>query len=109
MLGSTQLSSSVGSLSYAKIVLASQNTMGKPLDKADFRNILRHELGHALGFGHANDNGSGEKDLMYPYYDYIEVGYDVLPSAFNDLALMHLHGNDGFGGTNLSLIPQMYS
>ena len=108
VLGSTQLSSSGESLSYAKIVLASQNAMGKALDKADFRNILRHELGHALGLGHANDNGSDNKDLMYPYYDYIEVGYDVFPSVLDISALINLYGNDGFVGTNLSPIPQMY-
>lgn len=108
VLGSTKISASSGTLNNTSITIASQNAMGKALDPADFRNILRHELGHALGLGHANDNGSGDKDLMYPYYDYIEVGYDVLPSALDISALINLYTSDGFGGTNLSPIPQMY-
>lgn len=108
VLGSTSLSSSGENLAYTKITMATQNAMGKTLDKADFRNILRHELGHALGLGHANDNGAGEKDLMYPYYDYITVGYDVLPSTLDINALVNIYGNDGFSGTNNYPIPSSY-
>ncbi len=108
ILGSTSLSSSSGgALKYAKITMSSQNAMGKPLDKADFRNILRHEIGHALGLGHSNDNGSGAKDLMYPYYDYTTVGYDVYPSSLDLDALVNIYGTDGFGGTN-NAIPASY-
>jgi hypothetical protein len=107
LLGSTSTSSSGDVLNYAKITVASQNAMGKPLDKADFRNILRHELGHALGLGHANDNGSGATDLMYPYYDYITVGTDFYPSNLNITALINIYGTDGFGGTNYA-IPTSY-
>lgn len=108
VLGSTKISASSGILTSTSITMASQNAMGKPLDRADFRNILRHELGHALGLGHANDVG-GEKDLMYPYYDYLEVGTDVYPSALDLDALSHLYGSDGFGADgNLSPIPQAF-
>ncbi len=107
VLGSTSLSSSGENLIYTKITMATQNAMGKPLDKADFRNILRHELGHALGLGHANDNGVGDKDLMYPYYDFITVGYDVFPSTLDINSLVNIYGNDGFGGTNYP-IPASY-
>jgi len=109
VLGSAQLSPSGETIVSAKIVLATQNSMGLPLGKEDFRNILRHELGHALGLGHANDNGIGAKDLMYPYYDFITVGYDVYPSNFDLNALIKLYGNDGFGGAyNLHPIPPSY-
>ena len=108
VLGSTSLSSYGGNLSITKITIATQNAMGKPLDKADFRNILRHELGHALGLGHANDDGTGDKDLMYPYYDFITVGYDVFPSILDNKALVKIYGNDGFGGNNMHPIPSQY-
>lgn len=109
VLGSTSISASGENLAYTKITMATQNAMGKPLDPADFGNILRHELGHALGLGHANDDGSGEKDLMYPYYDFIEVGYDVYPSDLDLEALVYLYGSDGFKGDNLHPIPSTYS
>ncbi len=108
ILGSTSVSSSGVDINYAKITVSSQNAMGKPLDPADFRNILRHELGHALGLGHANDDGTGAKDLMYSYYDYITVGYDVYPSSLDIDALRNIYGSDGFGGTNAVTIPASY-
>jgi hypothetical protein len=109
VLGSTKISTSAGILTKITITVASQNAMGKPLGPEDFRNILRHEFGHALGLGHANDDGTGDIDLMYPYYDYMEVGLgDVTPSPFDIEALQYLYGNDGFGGDVLSPIPRMY-
>ncbi|MCL4416677.1 MAG: M10 family metallopeptidase domain-containing protein, partial [Actinobacteria bacterium] len=75
------------------------------LDKVDFRNILRHELGHAFGLGHSNDPG----DLMYPTYDYIEIGTDTYPSALDIGALQYLYGADGFILPNSSPIPASYT
>ena len=74
ILGSTQIKHSGETLVNAKIVVATQKAIGLPLEKPDFRNTLRHELRHALGLGHANDNGEGAKDLMHPNYDFITVG-----------------------------------
>ncbi|MCL5986276.1 MAG: matrixin family metalloprotease [Actinobacteria bacterium] len=108
ILGSAQIFSSNETMAYVKIVMASQNAMGKPLDKADFRNILRHELGHALGLGHANDDGVGEKDLMYPSYDYIQIGTDTLPSEIDLSAVINLYTLDGFTLPNLHPIPTSY-
>jgi hypothetical protein len=107
ILGSTSISASGTTLTAAKITVSSKNAMGQPLDKADFRNILRHELGHALGLGHANDDGTGTTDLMYPYYDYLTVGTDINPSNLDTSALVHIYGTDGFGGTN-NAIPASY-
>ena len=108
ILGSTRILSSGGTLAYTEITIASQNALGKALDRSDFRNILRHEVGHALGLGHSNDNGTGEKDLMYPTYDYLEIGYDVFPSNLNLDALIYLYKTDGFSSPNLSPIPSAY-
>jgi predicted Zn-dependent protease len=108
VLGSTKLSASSGIFTKVTITVASHNAMGKSLDIEDFKNILRHEFGHALGLGHANDNGTGDKDLMYPYYDYIEIGSKVPVSNFDKEALDNLYRQDGFGGDILSPIPQMY-
>ena len=87
-----------------RITLAAENALGRPLGEEDFRNIARHEIGHALGLGHSTDEG----DLMYPAYDFAEVGYDVLPSACDVAALLRIYYRDGFGEPNAAEIPASY-
>ncbi|MFC2034019.1 matrixin family metalloprotease [Chloroflexota bacterium] len=79
--------------------------VGSDVGLEDFRNVMRHELGHALGLGHTQVPG----DLMYPYYN-PNVNYEVLPSALDIDALINLYMDDGFGGSNLdpASIPQIY-
>jgi len=63
----------------------------------DFRNVLRHEMGHVLGLGHTDEFG----DLMYPYYN-PAIAYDVMPSDLDIAALLSIYYDDGFGGTNIA-------
>ncbi len=70
---------------------------GLGLDFADFRNVVRHEIGHALGLVHADD----PTDLMYPTYDASAISSDKYPSALDINALLYIYGNDGFGPPNL--------
>ncbi|MFC1864228.1 matrixin family metalloprotease [Chloroflexota bacterium] len=75
------------------------------VEAEDFRNVLRHEMGHVLGLGHTQVVG----DLMYPYYN-PATNYDVMPSELDIEALLFIYGNDGFGGENIapSDIPDCY-
>jgi predicted Zn-dependent protease len=72
----------------------------------DFRNVVRHEIGHALGLCHSND----PNDLMYPTYDSSTTNGDVYPSALDVGALLLIYKYDGFGLPNLSPeeIPSNY-
>lgn len=81
--------------------------IGLGATREDFRNVVRHEVGHALGLGHAND----PNDLMYPTYDASTVNEDKYPSTLGIKALLLIYGNDGFGLPNLlpEQIPSTYS
>jgi len=74
----------------------------------DFRNVVRHEIGHALGLGHEITE---EQDLMDPTYDASAINYDIYPSPLDIEALLYIYGTDGFGLPNLlpEEIPETYS
>jgi predicted Zn-dependent protease len=81
--------------------------VGPGATSEDFRNVVRHEIGHALGLGHNND----PSDLMYPTYDASKTDVDVKPSALDLDALLLIYYLDGFGLPNRSPgeIPPSYS
>ena len=108
VLGSTWVTSSGGVMKSTKITLAAYNAMGLPLEESDFRTIARHEIGHALGLGHSNDNGQEPLDLMSPTFDFVGVNSDILPSSLNINAVLAIYGGDGFGKPNTSSIPPTY-
>lgn len=71
---------------------------GRGFDLADFRNVVRHEVGHALGLGRETTD---EPDLMDPTYDASAVSDDIHPSDLDISALLYIYGSDSFGGVNL--------
>lgn len=71
---------------------------GLGFDPADFRNVVRHEIGHALGLGHETTE---ETDLMDPTYDVSGIGDDIYPSTLDIEALLSIYDDDGFDGENL--------
>ena len=117
MLGTASTESSGGIIQTVKINLATQNALGIPLDRADFRTIGRHEIGHSWALRHTtDDNGVAPIDLMHPTFDFVENTGDVFPSTCAgspqgpDIdAVLLIYGDDGFGGANLADIPASFS
>lgn len=107
ILGVTSISSTGGVFNPLKITLSAYNALGLPLGREDFRSIARHEIGHALGLGHSNDNGNEPIDLMAATFDFVGVNYDIYPSSLNVSALRAIYGTDGFGLPN-NPIPASY-
>jgi len=97
ILGSTSIWSSGGMITKVKITLATQNAVGLPLDEGDVFTIAAHELGHAWGLGHADDNGAQPVDLMAPTFDFTgSSNVRVHPSDLDLEALLAIYGYDGF-------------
>jgi hypothetical protein len=65
ILGETKIDPRGGLINKAQITLA-RTGIGSPLDAAQIRQIAAHEIGHALGLGHANFVG----DIMAPAVNY---------------------------------------
>jgi len=101
ILGSTSISSSGGVIRSVKITLATQNAIGLPLDQGDVFTIAAHEIGHAWGLGHSNDDGNPPVDLMAPTFDFTgSSNVRVLPSDLDLNAVITIYGADGFGTPN---------
>ena len=65
ILGETRLTPKDGLIDGAQITLA-RTGFGSPIDSSETTQIAMHEIGHALGLGHANFAG----DIMAPAINY---------------------------------------
>ena len=101
ILGSTTIWSSGGVITKVEITLATQNALGLPLDEGDVFTIAAHELGHAWGLGHSNDDGKSPIDLMAPTFDFMgSNNVRILPSDLDLGAVLTIYGSDGFPPPN---------
>lgn len=101
ILGSASIWSSGGVITKVDITLATQNALGLPLDEGDVFTIAAHEVGHAWGLGHSNDDGNQPVDLMAPTFDFAgSNNVRILPSDLDLNAVLAIYGSDGFGTPN---------
>jgi predicted Zn-dependent protease len=75
ILGFTKLQDINGDVYIDKVIITVKVGLGATGE--GFRNVIRHEIGHALGPGHET---SDEIDLMDPTYDASAVNTDIYPS-----------------------------
>lgn len=93
--------SAEGKIIKVEITLATQNAFGLPLDEGDVFTIAAHQIGHAWGIGHSNDDGNEPVDLMGPSYDFMgNNNKRILPSDLDRRAVLAVYGSDGFAAPN---------
>jgi hypothetical protein len=88
-----------GFLTHVKITIPT-NTLGMSFDLSNIEQITEHEMGHALGLGHANFVG----DLMFPIANFQTGGISQCDiSAVLEANHLRLVGSD----TTAAVLPQM--
>ena len=88
-----------GFLTHVKITIPT-NTLGMSFDLSNIEHITEHEMGHALGLGHANFVG----DLMFPIANFQTGGISQCDiSAVLEANHLGLVGSD----TTAAVLPQM--
>lgn len=76
----------------------SGKAFGSDFSSAGTQNVARHEVGHALGLGHSDD----EEDLMFPSFEFAPIfGEDNVPISACDVDGIE----DIYGAVSCAAIP----
>ncbi len=88
-IGETAITYSGNQILGVRITLYVYTTSGK-LSLLDVFNIALHEIGHALGLGHATtSNAINGPEIMYPYYSF--PGRELRPTTLDVYALAKVY------------------